>query len=77
MKQLVPKEIECSHCGHTFVSDRNKTWCEKCCRAVFYNAKDQKRNKLFSIYLVAAILGLVTLMTYIVIELVVVPISRL
>lgn len=75
--KLTPKEVECGHCGHIFIADRNKSWCEKCCRAVFYDAKDQRRHKVFSWSLIGAVLALITIMTYLVLEYVVQPLSRL
>lgn len=75
--KLTPKEVACSHCGHTFIADREKSWCEKCCRPVFYDITDQRRHKLFGWTIVGAVLALITIATYLVIEYVVQPLSRL
>jgi uncharacterized paraquat-inducible protein A len=38
--RLAPKQVTC-RCGHTFTSHRDRSWCDKCCEAVYYHEKDK------------------------------------
>ena len=38
--KLEPKEITCHHCNNTTMVERERDWCEKCGRRVFYDPKD-------------------------------------
>jgi hypothetical protein len=69
---LPPKELRCS-CGHTFVSDKNKTWCNQCMQPVFYNSKDQRANRLNNYYTCAAVVLVMGFLTYLFIELIMGP----
>ena len=72
MEKLTPKEIQCD-CGHTFTIDRKRYWCEKCANPVYYDAKDKKKHKYNTMYVYGVILGVITFLTYIFIELIVTP----
>ncbi len=67
------KEVVCD-CGHTFISQREKAWCEKCCSAVYYDEKDSKKFKMNNYYILSAIVSVVTFLTYVFIELIATPI---
>ena len=70
---LSPKRVTC-RCGHTFTVDRHRNWCEKCCEAVYYNAKDSKLHRINNIYVIGIILAVITFLTYVFIELIATPI---
>lgn len=72
---LTAKQLTCQ-CGHTFISQKEKTWCEKCARPVFYHKKDQRRHKWNQIYIVAMAALTITFLTYIFIEMIAVPLLR-
>jgi hypothetical protein len=72
---LEAKQLTCQ-CGHTFISQKEKSWCEKCARPVFYHAKDQRRHKLNQIYVVAMAALVITFLTYIFIEMIASPLLR-
>ena len=42
---LKPKQVTC-RCGHSFITDRNRSWCEKCCEAVYYHEKDKNKHRI-------------------------------
>ena len=69
---LTPKTVTC-RCGHSFTTDRDRSWCEKCCEAVYYNKKDQNKHRLNSMYVVGIILAVVTFLTYVFMELIASP----
>ncbi len=69
---LNPKQLTC-RCGHTFTTDRYRTWCEKCCEAVYYDAKDKNKFRLDSMYVVGIIVAVVTFLTYVFMELIASP----
>lgn len=69
---LTPKQVTC-RCGHAFISDRDRSWCEKCCDAVYYHDKDKNRHRKNSMYVVGIILAVVTFLTYVFIELIATP----
>lgn len=70
--KLAPKTVTC-RCGHSFTAVRNRSWCEKCCEAVYYNEKDQNKHRLNSVYVVGIILAVVTFLTYVFVELIASP----
>jgi len=72
MTQLTPKQVTC-RCGHSFTTDRYRSWCEKCCDAVYYHAKDKNRHRNNSVYVVAVVLAVITFLTYVFIELIATP----
>ena len=42
------KDIKCQ-CGAVINTNKNKRWCEKCGKPVFYNPKDMGRDKINTI----------------------------
>jgi hypothetical protein len=73
---LVPKLVECK-CGHTFESSKHKSWCEKCCRPVFYHSKDQRRHQLSSYYLITMMISAMVFVTYLFLEMIAKPLLSL
>lgn len=69
---LEAKQVSCQ-CGHSFTTEKEKTWCEKCARAVFYHEKDQRRNTLNQYYAVAMAAIVITFLTYLFIEMIATP----
>lgn len=69
---LEPKQVICK-CGHSFIAERERTWCEKCCRPVFYHDKDQKLNAINAVYFMAVFGGVMVFLTYMFIELIATP----
>ena len=57
MMKLEPKEITCHHCGDSTMIERNRDWCEKCGRRIFYDPKDLKRHQWMTYYMYAVIIG--------------------
>ena len=73
MKMTLKSKTVTCRCGHTFTTDRDRSWCEKCCEAVYYHEKDQNKHRLNSMYVVGIILAVVTLLTYVFMELIASP----
>jgi hypothetical protein len=69
---LRPKTLTC-RCGHTFSTDRYRTWCQKCCAAVYYDKKDRNKFRFDNMYVVGIILAVVTFLTYVFVELIASP----
>lgn len=74
--KLPEKEVTCDHCGHTFLSDRPKYWCDNCGRPVFYDTKGRRNNKLTNLIVILAIVGVFGFIAYIFIEMIVEPLMR-
>lgn len=72
MTSLAPKTVTC-RCGHSFTTDRNRSWCEKCCDAVYYHEKDKNKFRNQQIYVVGIILAVITFLTFVFIELIANP----
>ena len=72
---LEAKELTCQ-CGHSFIAEKEKTWCEKCARPVFYHKKDQRRNTLNQYYAVAMAAIVITFLTYLFIEMIASPLLQ-
>lgn len=53
--------------------NKKKTWCDKCCRPVFYYAKDQKKDKLNHYYIIAVMALVFGFLSYLFIEMIAVP----
>jgi predicted nucleic acid-binding Zn ribbon protein len=66
--ELESKEVTCTHCGHVYESSLRKSWCEKCCRPVFYYEKEGQRNKMMNFYMISMALLILTFVTYMIIE---------
>lgn len=73
---LPKKEVTCDHCGHTFVSDREKYWCDTCGRPVFYTAQGRRRHKMTGLVIILGALGAFCFITYIFIEMIAEPLLR-
>lgn len=59
--QLPEKEVTCK-CGHSFITQKEKSWCEKCCRGVFYHRKDRRFDvfqKYYTLTMILVILGFI------------------
>lgn len=69
---LEAKQVSCQ-CGHSFSTEKEKTYCEKCARPVFYHKKDQRRNTLNHYYAVAMAALVITFLTYLFIEMIATP----
>ena len=69
---LVPKMVECK-CGNAFEATRLKTWCQKCCRPVFYYEKDRRRHQINNIYMIGVIASVMMFIAYIFVEMIAVP----
>ncbi|MFY9943864.1 MAG: hypothetical protein WAK57_16935 [Desulfobacterales bacterium] len=69
---LPPKELRC-RCGNTFVTDKKKTWCTQCMQPVFYDPKEQRANRLSNWYFFVTVILVVGFLSYIFIELIMVP----
>lgn len=69
---LKPIQVACD-CGHVATLERPNALCEKCGRRIFYTAKDKRSHKLHNIYIMGMMLGVITFLTYIFIELIARP----
>ena len=69
---LDAKKVTC-RCGHSFETNRYRSWCQKCCDAVYYDDKDKNKYRLDSMYVIGAIVAVVTFLTYVFIELIASP----
>jgi hypothetical protein len=73
---LEPKMVECK-CGNQFEANLHKSWCQKCCRPVFYHKKDQRNHLISHSYLIGAMMMVFMFVVYIFIEMIATPlISR-
>ena len=72
---LEAKQLTCQ-CGNSFIADKEKSWCQKCARPVYYHTKDQNRHKWNQIYVVAMAALAITFLTYLFIEMIAEPLLR-
>ncbi|MBW1649089.1 MAG: hypothetical protein JRJ44_00160 [Deltaproteobacteria bacterium] len=68
------KDIKCQ-CGAVITTNKNKRWCEKCGKPVFYDAKGMSRHKINTIYIILMLVFGFAFLTYIFIEMIAGPIS--
>ena len=73
---LKPKSVTCQ-CGHTFTSNRDRSWCEQCANAVYYHEKDKNKYKLNNMYVTGVIVAVITFLTYVFMELIATPLLSL
>jgi len=73
---LTPKQVVCQ-CGNSFEATKQKTWCQKCCRPVFYHEKDQRMNKLNHYYIITIIAMVLMFISYLFIEMIAQPLLSL
>ena len=69
---LTTKAVTCD-CGHTFTTNRDRSWCERCANAVYYNEKDKNKYKLSNMYITGVIVAVITFLTYVFMELIASP----
>jgi uncharacterized paraquat-inducible protein A len=73
---LKPKQVTCQ-CGHTFTSNRDRSWCERCANAVYYHEKDKNKAKLNNMYVTGVIVAVISFLTYVFMELIATPLLSL
>ena len=73
---LPDKKLTCDHCGHTVVSNRERYWCDKCGRPVFYDDKGRRRNKWTNLVVIFGFAGVCWFITYIFIEMIADPLLK-
>lgn len=73
---LETKQVTCQ-CGHTFTSNRYRSWCEKCANAVYYHEKDKNKTKLNNIYVAGVFVAVMFFLTYVFMELIAHPLLTL
>ncbi len=69
---LAEKQVQC-RCGQVISMNSKKTWCDKCCRPVFYYEKDRKKDKLNNYYLLAVMALVFGFLSYLFVEMIAVP----
>lgn len=69
---LTAKTVVCK-CGNTFEAEKLKTWCQKCCRPVFYYEKDQRKHKLNSYYMYTVMTMVIVFISYLFVEMIARP----
>jgi len=73
---ITPKTVRCD-CGQEFILERSSIWCNKCGKRVFYHEKDKRGEKFNSYYMYVVVFGVITFLTYIFVELILVPVSKI
>ncbi len=73
---LKPKSVTCQ-CGHTFTTNRDRSWCVRCANAVYYHEKDKNKTKLNNMYVTGIIVAVITFLTYVFMELIATPLLSL
>ena len=73
---LKPKAVTCQ-CGHTFTSNRDRIWCDRCAHAVYYHEKDKNKYKHSNMYITGVIVAVLTFLTYVFMELIATPLLSL
>lgn len=68
---LPSKTVTCS-CGQDIELKRNKDWCDRCGRPVFYDSKDKNGHRLNTYFITLMLLLGIGVITYFFIELVMV-----
>lgn len=69
-------EVTCK-CGHTYETDRKKSWCVKCGNWVFTNPKDRRNAVVNKYYFTIIGLLITVLLSVAFIEFIMVPILKL
>ena len=69
---LSPKDIHCP-CGHTTTLRTPKLRCVKCGKYIFYDASEQKRHKMNTVYVITMLALAAGVVTYLFIEMVAAP----
>ena len=73
---LIQKTVQCK-CGHEFETTKHKSWCEKCCRPVFYHTRDQRRHQWSNYYLISMMVSAAVFVTYLFLEMIAKPLLSL
>ena len=73
---LAAKQVECA-CGNSFTTQKFKSWCEKCCRPVFYHEKDKRKHQLNTYYVITMLVMVLMFITYLFVEMIAEPMMTL
>ncbi|MBU0545589.1 MAG: hypothetical protein ABIJ52_16565 [Pseudomonadota bacterium] len=73
---LPPKTVTCK-CGHAYATELKESWCIKCGHRVFYYEKDRRSNKIRNYFMLSMGLVILTFLMYIIIEVLVKPLTTM
>ena len=73
---LESKQVTCQ-CGHSFTTNRNRVWCERCADPVYYHEKDKNKGKLNNMYVTGVIVAVISFLTYVFMQLIATPLLSL
>ena len=73
----LPKKMVACSCGYSQEIDRQKDWCDKCGRPVFYEARDKIKNRLNNIFIIAAIALVFGFIAFLFTEMIAIPMMKL
>ncbi len=74
--KLTPKTVQCE-CGQEHTLERGSKWCNMCGKQVFYSKKDKRTAKLNSYYMYVIVFGVIVFLTYVFVELILEPMSKI
>lgn len=76
LAMLAPKQVQCN-CGHSFETTKKKSWCQKCCRPVFYYEKDKRKYQINHYYMITVMVMVMMFIGFIFIEMIAKPLLSL
>ncbi len=69
---LPEKELTC-RCGYTFTATKNKTWCDKCGKPVFYKKLDRFTGRVMYLFIICVLALIFGFLAYIFTEMIATP----
>ncbi len=69
---LPEKELTC-RCGYTFTSTKDRSWCDKCGKPVFYKKRDAITNRVNYVFIVSVLALIFAFLAYIFTEMIATP----
>jgi hypothetical protein len=63
-------------CGHSFASEKERAYCDKCGRKVFLDPVEGRKYKFNNYYMGTLIVAVIAFIAFIFIEIVAIPIMR-
>ena len=66
------KQLNCS-CGHSVTTDKSKVYCDKCGRPIFADPRENRKDKLNHLFVLAMILSVFGFLAFLFVEMIATP----
>jgi hypothetical protein len=73
--RMTSHELTCE-CGHSFASEKQKDYCNKCGRKAFLDPAERRKDKINNFYIGTLIVAVLAFIAFIFVEVIAIPILK-